>query len=515
MNVKIKDEAYCIITEKNYDQVFFALQRHLGEKERQLFAERAPGSTYLQWTLPGDGWIALSKGDPLMEQLVRKELAQLQQNVCAQFGKNQEMALKLLSVPSDDYIYYKPDENGGLMIKLTAWGYRFPERVGTDITGVINPKPKTEHISISFVYNEEPVPNQALRLNGFSRTADSQGVLDVGDLPIGYQFDIEVGDERRHVTVMPEQGKIVIDMTEYVTVEVRVLLDGAPYAGAEAELSYLGQHTSLTCDGNGCASARLPLDKNGSFCKVSVKDSFQQKILQQTDNVFTFQLSSPPPPPPPEPTETTVEVKATLNGEPYAGAKASLSYGNKQLELICDEQGYTQTRLPFTEGGLCQASIDGIFQQKILKESGNVFVFRIEKQTPPPPPPPLVKEATVEVRVTRDGMPAADTKVTLSYMDRQMDLICDKQGRTTVQLPLNEQENFCKVSVENQVRQELLQEGINLFEFHFRSVVSPELPKKMPWWMYLLEILAALLLIGLLCLTFWFCGDMLFGGMLK
>ena len=62
MNVKIKDEAYCIITEKNYDQVFFALQRHLGEKERQLFAERAPGSTYLQWTLPGDGWIALSKG---------------------------------------------------------------------------------------------------------------------------------------------------------------------------------------------------------------------------------------------------------------------------------------------------------------------------------------------------------------------------------------------------------------------------------------------------------------------
>lgn len=511
MNVKIKDEAYCIITEKNYDQVFAALQRQLGEKEKQLFAERAPGDTYLQWTLPGDGWIALSKGDPLMEQLVRKELAQLQQNVCAQFGKNQEMALKVLSVPSDDYIYYKPDENGDLMIKLTAWGYRFPERVGTDITGVIKPKPKTEHISISFVYNEEPVPNQALRLNGFSRTADGQGVLDVGDLPIGYQFDIEVGDERRHVTVMPEQGKIVIDMTEYVTVEVRVLLDGAPYAGAEAELSYMGQHTSLTCDGNGCASAELPLDKNGSFCKVSVKDSFQQKILQQTDNVFTFQLSSPPPPPPPEPTEATVEVKATLNGKPYAGAKASLSYGNKQLELICDEQGYTQTRLPFTEGGLCQASIDGIFQQKILKESGNVFVFQIEKQTPPPPPPPLVKEATVEVRVTRDGIPAADTKVTLSYMDRQMDLVCDKQGRAVVQLPLDGQGNLCKVEVENLIKQEPLQEGVNLFEFHLLSVAPPDPSKKMPWWMYLLEILAVLLLVFLLCVTYYVCGEMLFG----
>lgn len=509
MNVKIKDEAYCIITE-NYDQVFVALQRQLGEKERQLFAERASGNTYLQWTLPGDGWIALSKGDPLMEQLVRKELAQLQQNVCAQFGKKQEIALKLLSVPSDDYIYYKPDENGGLMIKLTAWGYRFPERVGTGLIGTIKPKPKTVHVSISFVYNGEPIPNQALRLNGFSRTADNQGVLEVGDLPIGYQFDIETGDERRHVTVMPGQGEIVIDMTEYVTVEVRVLLDGAPYAGVEAELSYMGQHTSLTCDGNGCASAKLPLDKNGSFCKVSVKDFFQQKSLQETDNVFTFQLSSPPPPPPPEPTEVTVEVKATLNGEPYAGAKASLSYGSKRLELVCDGQGYAQTQLPFKEGGLCEVSIDGIFQQEILKESGNVFVFRIEKQTPPPPPP-LVKEATVEVWVTRDGMPAADAKVVLSYMNRQMELVCDKQGRAMVQLPLDEQGSLCKVSVENQIKQEPLQEGINLFEFHFRSVAPPELPKKMPWWMYLLEILAALLLAFLLYVTYWFCGGMIFG----
>lgn len=508
MNVKIKDEAYCIITE-NYEKVFVALQNKLGEKERQLFAERAPGNTYLQWTLPGDGWIALSKGDPLMEQLVRKKLAQLQQNVCAQFGNNQEMALKLLSVPSDDYIYYKPDENGGLMIKLTAWGYRFPERIGTGgITGHITPDPKKEHISISLVYNGKPVPNQVLRLNGFSNTVNGQGVLDVGDLPVGYQFDIEVGDERRHVTVMPGEGEITIDMTQYATVEVRVLLDGAPYAGAEAELSYMGQRIPLTCDGNGYASARLPLDKNGSFCKVSVKDFYQQKVLQETDNVFTFQLSSPPPPP--EPIEVTIEVKANLNGEPYTGAKASLSYGDIQMELVCDENGYAKTQLPFKKETLCETSIDGISQQEILKESGNVFVFQIEKQIPPPPPP-LVKEATVEVRVTRNGMPAANTKVTLSYMDRQMDLVCDKQGHTAVQLPLDRQGNLCKVSVENLIKQEPLQEGINLFEFHLLSAAPPEQQKKTPWWMYLLEILAALLLAFLLYVTYCFCGGMLFG----
>ena len=518
MNVKIKDEAYCMITE-NYDQVFIVLQKKLGGKEGQLFAERVPGDTYLQWKLPGDGWIALSEGDPLMEQLVRKELAQLRQNVCTQFGENQEMALKLLSVPSDDYIYYKPDENGDLMITLTAWGYRFPERVGggTDITGVIKPKSQTVHISILFVYNGSPIPNQVLRLNGFSRTANGQGVLDVGDLPVGYQFDVEAGNERRHITVTPGQEEIVMDMTQYATVEIRALLDGAPYAGVEAELTYIGKRILLTCDSNGCASARLPLDKNGSSCKVSVKDSFQQKPLQEADNVFTFQLSSPPPPPPPphpdpDPIEVTVEVRATLNGAPYNGAKASLSYGGKRMELVCDERGYVQTHLPFKGGGLCEASVDGIIQQEILKESGNVFVFRIEKQIPPPPPPPPVKEATVEVRVTRDGIPAAGTRVALSYMGKQMDLACDIQGCALVIWPLGVQGSLCKVTVDNQIKQEPLQEGVNLFEFHFRSVTPPPEPsKKMPWWMYLLEFLAALLLVFLLYVTYVFCGGMLFG----
>ena len=96
-------------------------------------------------------------------------------------------------------------------------------------------------------------------------------------------------------------------------------------------------------------------------------------------------------------------------------------------------------------------------------------------------------------------------------MDRQMDLVCDKQGRAAVQLPLDGQGSLCKVSVENLVKQEPLQEGINLFEFHLLSVVPPERQKKTPWWMYLLEILAALLLAFLLYVTYWFCGGMLFG----
>lgn len=516
MNVKIKEGAYCLIKDKNYDQVFVALQKQLGEKERLLFAERTPGSNYLQWTLPGDGWVSLSNGDPLMEQLVRKELSDLQKNVCAQFGNNQEIAQAILSVPSDEYIYYKPDDNGNLMIKLAAWGYSFPEMIGKGLIGIIKPKVPTEHISISLVYDGKPIPNKALRLNGFGRIVNDQGILDVGNLPIGYQFDVAVENERRHIIVTKGEGNIVIDLTEYTTVEIRALLDGVPYAGAEAELSYMGRHIPLTCDNNGCAITKLPLDKGGSFCRVSIKDAVQQKILQETDNVFTFQLNSPPPPPPPEPKDTTVAIKVILDGKPYGGAKAFLSYWDKQMELVCDENGYVQTRLPFEGEDLCKVSVDDSIQQEILKESGNVFVFQLEKAVLPPPPPPA-KEATVEIKVTRDGMPAAGEKVALSYMDKQWEVVCDGNGCATVQLPLDGKESLCKVFVEDLVQQEPLREGVNLFEFHLHSIPvdPPEVPGKMPWWMYLLEILAALLLVGLLCLTFWFCGEMLFGGILK
>lgn len=512
MNVKIKEGAYCLIEDKNYDQVFIVLQKKLGEKERMLFAERTPGNNYLQWTLPGDGWIALSNGDSLTEQLVRKELSTLQRNVCAQFGDNQEMAQAILSVPSDEYVYYKPDASGNMMIKLTAWGYRFPEIIGTDLTGIIQPKTLTEHVSISLVYDGKPIPNKALRLNSFDRIVDDRGIFDVGDLPIGYQFDVTAENERRHITVKQGEGNIVIDLTEYTTVEIRASLDGVPYAGAEAELSYMGRHISLTCDNSGCAVTKLPLYKDGSFCRVSVKDTIQQKILKEADNIFVFQLNTPPSPPSPEPQDTTVSIKAILNGKPYDGAKAFLSYKDKQLELVCDENGYVQIRLPFEGEDLCKVSIDDTTQQEILKESGNVFVFQLEKTFPS-----SIKETTVEIKVTRDGMPAIGTKVALSYMDKQLEVVCDDNGCATIQLPLDEKVSLCKVFVENLVQQGALREGVNLFEFHLHStsVDSPEVPEKIHWWKYLLEILSALLLVALLCLTFWFCGEMLFGGIFK
>lgn len=470
MNIKIKSTGVFCLVGDDYDKVFVVLRKQFGESNEQLFTERIPGHEYLQWELPGDGWIALSKGDPLMELEVRKELLHRRQHIFAQFGNNQEMAQKVLSVPSDDYIYYKPDNAGRLLIRLTAWGYRYPERVqGGSAGGVVEPEVPKEHVTISLTYGGEPLADKQLRLNGFLRASDKNGILEVGDLPVGYQFDVEVNSRKQHFTVTPGQGGIIIDLTEYATVEVRASLDNTPYTGAQVSLSYMGCNTQLTCDDKGHAVTRLPLDKDGSLCRVSIDDSIQQEVLKESVHVFVFQLTSPSPVSDKKKEDDTVKEKP--EDEPKDELKNELKDEPKDESL-------------------------GIITEPSLPDS--------------------VKEVTVNIKVMLDDAPYGGVKATLSYMDKQAELICDEKGAATIQLPLGKERSLCKVLVEDFIQQEPLKEGVNTFEFHLKSQTPPappveDKPTKMPWWMYLLEALVGLLLIGLIYVTFEFCGGMLFG----
>lgn len=308
MNIKIKATGVTCLVGDDYDRVYTALKNQLSEGNEQLFTERIPGHEYLQWELPGDGWVSLSEGDPLMAQEVRQELLQRKMLISKRFGGNQEMAQKILSVPDDGYVYYKAGTDGQLQIRLTAWGYRYPERVGGgDATGTHAPHGKTEHVCIRVMYNNNPVPNEVLYLNGFRRSTDPSGVYDIGELPIGYQFEVKVGNQQQKVVVQAGQGDIRLDVTVHTTVEVDVTLDGKPYVGATASLSYMGHDMQLTTGENGKATAQVPLDPNNGVCSVSLGNDFQQQSLQQPITVFSFNIESPKEEVVEEPKEETVE----------------------------------------------------------------------------------------------------------------------------------------------------------------------------------------------------------------
>lgn len=294
MNIKIKSAGVTCLVGDDYDRVYAALKKELHDEDEQLFSERIPGHEYLQWELPGEGWMPLSEGDPLMAQEVRQELLKRKQSISHRFGRNQEMAERILSVPDDSYVYYKADTDGHLLIRLTAWGYRYPERVGGGgTTGVHTPKKDTVPVSIHVLYDNKPLPNKDLLINGFKRTTDAYGVYQVGELPIGYKFEIKVDSKQRIVDVQPEQGNIHIDCTSFASVEVRATLDDQPYAGAVASLSYWGHELQLTIDTNGYASVKLPKDPENGKCTISIGNDYQQQTLVQPITIFTFKIKTP------------------------------------------------------------------------------------------------------------------------------------------------------------------------------------------------------------------------------
>ena len=137
MNIKIKATDVTCYVPGDYDQVYQALQKHLESPLKELFSERSPGHDYLQWELQGNDWQCLADSDPITADVVRQELLRQKQLVENRFGQNRQMAQIVLSVPDDNFIFYKMDAEGQLQLRLAAWGYRKPVIIGGGVaTGI-------------------------------------------------------------------------------------------------------------------------------------------------------------------------------------------------------------------------------------------------------------------------------------------------------------------------------------------------------------------------------------------
>lgn len=341
MNIKIKAAGVTCLVGEDYNRVYATLVKNLGPLGADFFTERVPGHEYLQWELPGEGWISLGEADPLMANEVRQELIKRKQEVSARFAANQAMAQRILTVPDETYVYYRPNAEGGLDIRLTAWGYRYPERImGAELDG-IHSNTKTEPVVIHTVYDGQPLPEEEIKLNGFSKVTDKEGVYQVGDLPVGYQFDVEARTLKLHVTVMPGQGTVILDLTEQAEVEVLVNQDGLPFIGAEVTLQYRGEEVKWTTDENGRAMGNFAIDPAGSACIVKVGEETQESPLVASGISFRFDLVAPEPNeaeapagPPEEPALQLDPVERTLREEPVPAEKGGMPLWLLLLLLI-------------------------------------------------------------------------------------------------------------------------------------------------------------------------------------
>lgn len=304
MNIKINADTVTTLFppsgNQSYDELYKMLNANLAATDNP-FTKRIPGSGYLQWDLPGEGWKPLTEVDPLAESQVKTEKERLIDVVMTAFGPNRQLAQKVLTVPDDNYIYYRPNKNGGVEVKFTAWGYKYPIRINNpDIEVPIQPKEDMQEVVIKISYNGQGLPAYEFTVDSFKRVTGADGSLLLGVLPVGNTYTIDTPDgHHAQIVIVKNQRDYVIDVTVYVTVTISVSRDGAPAEGVVCRIAYWGYTTTLTTAPDGTATTTLPLDRNDGDCQVSVEDQSQQKqLLAGKPNLFAFSFTTPPQPAP-------------------------------------------------------------------------------------------------------------------------------------------------------------------------------------------------------------------------
>ncbi len=399
MNVKIKANGVsCLIRDESYDKAYTSFKQLLGEGEEQLFTPRLPGHEYLQWVLPGDGWCSLEEADPLMANWIRDELSKRKQRVMSHFGQNQLMAQRVLTVPDDSYVYYKSDNEGHLLIRLTAWGYRYPERIGKKIiSGDLPPREKRQEVAVRIVFDGYPVAAKPFIINGFKRETNENGSLQLGALPLGYRLEIDVDGNLYPFIVESGRDTFLIDLTQYTQLIVKVLLDENPCPDTPVTIEYSGITENVLTNADGCIIKRLVWYPSPNECRVSVLQKAQSRQIDREQVEILFQCKKTvinPPVPPilpavPEPC-ALVHVWTLLDGHPCPDAIVSLEYDDKKEYLKTDKNGCISKEVTLNSSGECVVEWEGVIQRKVLDEKGTHFL--LQKQTAVGSPVPSVRK---------------------------------------------------------------------------------------------------------------------------
>ena len=372
MNVKLNINEIIPLLGKgvSMEKLASQLQSKASEAGLLLPAPQA-GAGYLQWTLPGAGWIPFSKAP----ESDKPALAQEHQRRCdilrsALEGSPAKDAI--VQVPSEEYIFFRP-AGATWEMALVAWGYRFPDSPGCKGLETWIVRKAVQDVCIAFLWDGEKLPNCPFKLNGFPRQTDASGMfIPDQQLYVGSDFTVQAAGVPA-VKMVVEAGKrdYFLDLTAFFDARVQVNLDGAPLPGATCILTFGDSHIHLNTDAQGQAFCRqalipdsqgIPLPQQPS-CQVRYGEETQRLVPTRKDDVLTFifDLHSPkkeeppvppvPPVPPmeekpkeedPEPEEEPGEICITLldyGGYPLPDMPFFLKTKRGELELRTDANG--------------------------------------------------------------------------------------------------------------------------------------------------------------------------------
>lgn len=369
-NINVGDQANC------------RLKQMLGE-DYKSFAECKVANSGYVWSSEEDGWRPISSIDDSFERsLVEKTRATLYQRVRTLAPT---MADKLMTVPNDDYIFYKVRDNGAVALLYTAWGFRNfkPDAEGEFKRVVVN---DLESLTVIFVrggvrlpnHPFEVVPNNA-KQSGLTNkyVTDGAGIYDYGQhFRVGERIELIDTETGKHFLIIVEKGKTeyVLDVTQSVDVVVGVYENGMPLCGEEVVIEYADKRLTPTTNPLGQCRESIVLIPNVS-CVVRVRDLEQARILISGTNDFRFDLHQQE-----IVCECEVIVSVSESGVPLADAPVEIRYGSINREISTDANGICRTILEVQAGTECCVKVRDVIQSRVLCAAEEYYNFDIDKE---------------------------------------------------------------------------------------------------------------------------------------
>lgn len=507
--IKVKEvsqkEIYWLFPNMNIGaQANARVMQMLGELHTS-FAPCSIAASHYVWKSEEDGWTPLSLASSAVE---RSMVLTAQTNLYAKvLEKAPNMAEKLMTIPNDEYIFYKIREDGTVALLYTAWGFRNFKADITPHFSSHNIEAK-ETLRISFARNGELLPNRnfevVLPIKNNAFKTDENGVCDFGAFfKAGDTIDIvdiETG-KMFNVVVTPGKADYVLDISQECFVTVCVHKNGVPEAGKEVSIKYASQEMRLTTDATGRCRGKL-IHIPSSMCVARVDDSIQQQELSADGGEFVFNFSEPIAPEPVAPEEqfTTPHILVVdlannvvpdypIVVESEMGEATQLSNKEGQIPLA-----------PMRVGSYFVAK-DGYNKQHAftycVQDGSEEYIFQLPYHW-------CANEGEITVRALDiNNRPFAGSYIVFSQDDRQIMQRLDDKGETHFRRE-EFKYNYPLTAKINSTIKEIfpiffeLEEGEN--EYELKEVMGPR-----SWWEILLEVLFVIaLLIALFVGGFYF-----------
>lgn len=184
-----QNEIYWTLKQWNVEQqANIRIKELLGEELAKYFAKCNVGAGFYTWTTPTGRWTSLEHASSEDIAEAHRKWDELKQQVRARLTNHTEVAERIISVPNDNFIFFRHREDGSMSIIITGWG--FSKSYRPPVTPIVAEKNvKGQQVTVGFISDGEKVPNRPFQIVAERKNnnliTDTEGNCSLGKLDIG------------------------------------------------------------------------------------------------------------------------------------------------------------------------------------------------------------------------------------------------------------------------------------------------------------------------------------------